>query len=81
MVKIELSGSTEKRRTYPRLMQHTDGAVVLFVNEREGACVSGDKRTRLGFYSEEWGGTIDAALVGYGAWTDFTGSVTLSNED
>ena len=78
MVKVTVENKEQPK--FPRLMQHTDGAVVLFTNPTTGTCVLADDGTPLGYYCERWGGTGDGVRLGYGAWKDFAGSLTLSNE-
>ncbi len=71
-MKVEVNEKEKNEYKFPRLMQHKSSPllIVLFTDQNKGTCL-----TKGNYYIGEF----------YGAWlssefTDFTGSITLSND-
>ncbi len=62
---------TPQEKKFPRLMQHTDGTIVLFSEEGIGVAVVACGKTSIGETSTIWH---------MYSFTDFNGSVTLQND-
>lgn len=70
-VKVEVN--EKKLKNYPKLMVSDDGCKVLFIETEVGVCVDkgNNPLNYIGEYSDRWAEN---------EFTDFTGSITLSNE-
>lgn len=72
MKSIINTGNEKKELPFPKLMVSNNGNVVLFVNSQEGFCVySSPEFDRLFGLYDTWN---------ISDFTDFNGSITLSNE-
>lgn len=60
-----------KEKDFPKLMISKNGTVVLFSKSCVGIAVNTTSNYDIGYLSEEWF---------MGNFTDFTGTVTLSND-
>ena len=58
-------------RKFPKLMIHTDGTIVFFSESEKGVCVKEGGNTRVGFL---------ATTYCMSDFTDFEGTITLSND-
>lgn len=72
MVKADVRVNGKEVAEYPKLMiSREDGAIVLFMGHEEGVCLRAGRDEDIGEYSEVWD---------MSAFSDFDGSITLSNE-
>ena len=72
MVRIEAKADTKKSSSYPKLMiSKEDGAIVLFTGYEEGVCLRVGEDDVFGEHSSVWNMSV---------FSDFNGSITLSNE-
>ncbi len=69
MIKSVVSFKTGCDRDYPKLMVADEGLIVLFLEAEEGTVIQSDNY-QCGYYAEDWE---------MSDFTDFNGTVTLSN--
>lgn len=73
MIKVTLGDEVKKTdKSFPRLMMHSDGTIVLFSDNEHGVCLFGCNGTKAGHNPKDgWGMEL---------FTDYNGPVTLQNE-
>ena len=70
MINVKVSGETECKYDYPKLMKSDRGLIVLFLKDDVGTVVSPDKFHDCGEFRDDWF---------MPDFVDYKGEVTLSN--